>query len=157
MTSYLAFILIGLMVGAAGSLLLEKNGRLFSIRYLLTALALSTLFGMIVTLFSRGTSGFFIVTQGAVIAALLTSVAGVLLLKLTAKPLNSQTDADIPWDGGGKGGSSDNSSKDKLKDSDEGDDDNEDSDEKDPEREKEEYQRQVHQRAVEKLREKQDD
>lgn len=127
MTSLLAFILIGLMAALAATLLFEKD-RFFSIRYLLTGIALSTLAGMLVTLFSRGTSGFAIVTPGAVIASLVAAVGGVLLLKLASRPLNKKTDADIPWDAKNPEQSRQKQDKDQKKDDDEDEDNDSDND-----------------------------
>lgn len=99
MSSILAFILIGVLVGEAGALFLERKG-LLSIRYVLTAVASSTLVGMIMTLISKGISGFFMVTRGAVLAALIAAIISISLLKLVARPLNKKTDADVPWGAG---------------------------------------------------------
>lgn len=120
--SILVFIIIGLLVGELGVLFLERKGW-FSIRYTLTALALATLIGQIVTLFSKGISGFFMVTPGAVIAATIAALIGIFVLKATAKPLNKETDADIPWD---KGGKDDNESKDSDSEKESESNDNED-------------------------------
>lgn len=94
--SIVIFVIIGLLVGEAGYLLLERQG-LFSLRYLMIGILLATVIGLFTSLISHGFSGLGTVYPGPAALAIIAAAAGVSMVKLSNRPLNQAGKASVPW------------------------------------------------------------